>query len=168
MLWHRHARTQPFQCPDSQSKHTLCLGQTLAGPTSPQPKNPDLSLSLSSSCILLSTLGSTGPHCATFPSCALILSVLPSPLNQLERFLSPSSPPILPGWGRTTECLSQLPRTQPVDIEAERHKLGSQGRRGARCGTEKRAIAIRMSRSSSLFRHPFEIYSDRTLWSNTT
>lgn len=35
--------------------------------------------------------------------------------------------------GQMTECLSQLPRAQPVDIEAERHKLGSQGRRGARC-----------------------------------
>lgn len=44
--------------------------------------------------------------------------------------------------GRMTECLSQLPRTQPVDIEAERHKLGSQGRRGARCGAENRAFAI--------------------------
>lgn len=39
-----------------------------------------------------------------------------------------------------TECLSQLPRAQPVDIEAERHKLGSQGRRGARC---REKIAIR-------------------------
>lgn len=60
------------------------------------------------------------------------LSVLPSPLNQ------PGCRPVLwfllDGW--TTECLSQLPRTQPVDIEAERHKLGSQGRRGARWSTE--------------------------------
>lgn len=43
------------------------FGQTLNGPTSPQTKNPDPSLSLSSSSIL-STLESTGPHCTTFSS----------------------------------------------------------------------------------------------------
>ncbi len=86
MHWHTKRRTQiwvrnegitdavaqtcthtAIQCPDSQSKHTLCFGQTLNGPTSPQPKNLDPSLSISSSSIL-STLESTGPHCTTFSS----------------------------------------------------------------------------------------------------
>lgn len=78
-------------------------------------------------------------------------------LSALFDFSLPPSPTLPPGFRlKMCECPSQLPRTQPVHITAQRHKLGSQGMREVQITLLSRPFSARR-RAKSLAAQPLRL-----------